>query len=248
MEARLAFAIEAANKEAVANLYLFDVIGDPFDGITSGQFVKDLSAIRAPQINLIIDSPGGAVDDAVAMYSALKAHPAKVHGYVIGGAHSSASFVFQAADVRYVSEVASMTIHEGHAPTFGTAADHAAAAEMLDAASNMIAGIYAERAGGTAEEWRSRMKANGGTLGTTYIGKDIVTNGLADAVGLPAFNFTPLQMVAQRVAPPSDETPPVEIDLSLIPPLATGYKPPLPIDFTRLLKENMNGHRRTHPA
>ena len=238
MDSRLAFAIEAA-KSDTANLYLFDVIGDPFEGKTAGQFVKELSAIKASEINLVIDSPGGSVDDAVAMYSALKAHPAKVNGYVIGGAHSSASFVFQAADTRRVAEQASMTIHEGHAIAHGTAADMKATAELLENASQMIAGIYASRAGGTVEEWRARMQANGGSLGTTYIGEEIVANGLADAIGLPTFNYTPLQMVAQRAGQP--ERPEVEIDLSLIPPLATGYKPPLPADFTRLIQENLKG-------
>lgn len=233
MDSRLGFAIEAAAKGA-ANLYLFDVIGDPYEGKTAGQFVKELSGIRASEINLVIDSPGGSVDDAVAMYSALKAHPARVNGYVIGGAHSSASFVFQAADTRRVAQQASMTIHEGHALAHGTAADMKATAELLENASQMIAGIYAERAGGTVEEWRARMQANGGSLGTTFIGEEIVSNGLADAIGLPSFNFTPLQLVAQRVAEST------ELDVSLIPPMATGYKPPLPVDFTRLIKENLN--------
>jgi ATP-dependent protease ClpP protease subunit len=239
MDSRLAFVVEDAAKPSdAANLYLFDLIGDPFAGMTSGQFIKELSKVRSSVINLVIDSPGGNVDDAVAMYSALKAHPAKVHGYVIGGAHSAASFVFQAADVRNVSKHASMTIHEGHGGIEGTAAQHRAAAEMLEAASQMIASIYAERAGGTVDEWRERMQANGGELGTTYIGEDIVANGLADAIGMPSFNFTPLKMVAQRVGQSSEA---VEIDLALIPPLATGYKPPLPVDFTHLLKGNLKG-------
>lgn len=209
---RLGFAIEAAAPNA-ANLYLFDIIGDPYDGVTSGQFIKELSQVRASTINLVIDSPGGAVDDAIAMYSALKAHPANINGYVVGGAHSAASLVLQAATTRTIAPQASIMIHEAHAPVFGSAASMRAAADMLEATSAMIAGVYAERAGGTVDEWRARMLANGGDMGSTFIGKEAVTVGLVDGVGLPSFNFTPLQMVAQRVATP--ETPPVPaIDLA----------------------------------
>lgn len=200
--ARLGFVIEDAKQSDSTTLYIFDVIGDPYEGKTSGQFSKELSAVRTPVINLIVDSPGGTVDDMLAMYHSLKAHPAYVNSYVIGGAHSSASVLVQAADKRHIAPHASMTIHEAHALPLGTtAADLRAAADYLESASNTIATIYSERSGKPAEEWRAMMLANGGTIGTTFIGKDAVSNGLADAVALPATNYTPLELVAQRLIP-----------------------------------------------
>jgi ATP-dependent protease ClpP protease subunit len=238
-QARLAWAIEAAS-QSEAVLYLFDAIGDPYEGVTSGQFVRELAKIKAADVYLLIDSPGGAVDDALAMYNALKAHPARIHGYVLGGAHSSASVVLQAADVRNIAPQASIVIHEAHAPAFGTAADYRAAADMLERTSQMIASVYAERGGGTPEEWRARMTANGGSIGSIFIGAEAVVAGLADAVGVPTRNFTPLQIVAQRATEEAPATPaPIVIDPALIPPLATGYKPPLPADFTRLVAKNL---------
>jgi ATP-dependent protease ClpP protease subunit len=237
--ASLAWAIEAAAKPTEQNLYLFDIIGDPYDGVTSGQFVKQLASVKANTINLIIDSPGGSVDDALAMFNALKAHPATINGFVIGGAHSAASFVFQAADKRNVAPQAALTIHEAHAPVMGNAKDMRAAADLMDAASQAIAQIYQERGGGTVEAWRELMQANGGTLGSTFVGQEAVAVGLADAVSLPTFNYTPLKLVAQRVATP--EASPIELDLSLIPSLASGYQKPIPNDFTRLLEANLKG-------
>jgi ATP-dependent protease ClpP protease subunit len=57
----------------------------------------------------------------------------------------------------------------------GNAEDMHQMAEVLDKVSDNIAGIYAEKAGGTTEEWRGRMKAE-----TWLSDSESVALGLAD--------------------------------------------------------------------
>lgn len=196
--ARLAWHIEnATSKEA--DVWVYDVIGaDGFweEGVNSIDFCKEIRGVTAERINMHVNSPGGYVNDAIAMYNALLAHPAEVIAYIEGSADSAASFLVQAADKRVIAKTASMTIHEGHAFAMGPASTFRALADELDATSENIAGIYADRAGGTTQEWRDRMLANGGGIGSTYRGQGAVDIGLCDEVGLASKNSVPQRIAA----------------------------------------------------
>lgn len=76
--------------------------------------------------------------------------------------------------------------------------------------------------------------------GTTYRAQEAVDIGLCDRVGIATRNaITDGRIAALLSDDQKNEITPVEIDLSLIQPLATGYKPPLPTDFTRLVAANL---------
>ncbi len=202
--ARLSWRIENAKAKGEADLYVYDVIGDPWgDGTNASDFVREMNALDVDRINLHINSPGGFVNEALAMYNALIGHRAEVYGYVDGSADSAASFLLQAADHRVIAKNASMTIHEGHAFAMGPASTMRSVADELDATSDNIASIYADRAGGTVDEWRARMLANGGTNGTTYRGQAAVDVGLADEVGIHVRNKDLRRIAAQATPEPT---------------------------------------------
>jgi ATP-dependent protease ClpP protease subunit len=184
---RLAWSISNVSSDEV-DLHVYDVIGDPYEGTDAAQFVRDLSEITASTINLHINSPGGYVNDALAMYNALLNHPAFVNAYNDGHADSAASFLMQAADKRYIARNASMLIHPAQAIALGDEADMRASADRLAEESRNIASIYAERSGGTAEDWLARMTAeNGSKRGTSYRGQEAVDVGLVDEItAIPA--------------------------------------------------------------
>lgn len=208
--ARLSWRIENAKAKGEADLYVYDVIGDPWgEGTNASDFVRELNALDVDVINLHVNSPGGFVNDALAMYNALIGHRAEVRAYVDGSADSAASFLVQAANKRVIAKNASMTIHEGHAFAMGPASTMRAVAAVLDATSENIASIYADRAGGTVAEWRNRMLANGGTMGTTYRGQAAVDIGLADEVGIHARN-----QMGRIAAQTSPEQPAPVIDFA----------------------------------
>jgi len=217
-----------------AEIDVFDVIGDPWDGITAKDFVQELRALDVDTITLTVNSPGGIVDDALAMYDALQRHPAAVTAHVISAA-SAASFLIQAADTRRITKNGKVFIHDAHALGIGNAADLRMLADLLDEESQNIASIYQERAGGTVDEWRDRMRANDG-IGSSYRGQEAVDIGLVDEIAeSPARNVQPGRVAAQELP----AAPEVDIPIELIPPLASGYKPPLPTDFTRLVAANL---------
>ena len=62
-------------------------------------------------INVYINSYGGEVAEALAIYSALKRHSASVHTFCDGFACSAATIIFCAGDVRTMGSIAVMMIH-----------------------------------------------------------------------------------------------------------------------------------------
>ena len=167
-----------------AEVYLYDEIG--FFGVLARDFQRELAAIDAPHIVLHINSPGGDVTEALGIYRALLDHPAQVTTRVDGLAASAASFVAMAGDRVAVAKRSMMMVHDGMALTLGNAADMRHTADRLDKLSDMIAGIYADRAGKDAAHWRELMVAE-----TWFSDEEAVAAGLADAVdGEPAVRNT----------------------------------------------------------
>lgn len=163
------------NADDEPKLYVFGHIGGW--RMDSAQFVKTVHAIRAPRIAVHVNSVGGFVWDAIAMYESLKSHPARVTARVDGLAASAASFLVQAADEIVMATGSQMAIHDAQGGGYGSPAEVQEAVDLLNAVSDDIASIYAERAGGTRSAWRKAMSAT-----TRYSAQQAVDAGLADRV------------------------------------------------------------------
>lgn len=158
-----------------AEVFLYDFI-DPW-GVNANDFVQGLRAVTAPAIDLHINSGGGVVFDAIAIHAALKNHPATVDVFIDGLAASAASFVAMAGDTVTIEKPAKMMIHDAAGLVIGNAADMREFADLLDELSDTIAGMYADRAGGSVDQWRAAMRAE-----TWYSAAQAVAAGLADRV------------------------------------------------------------------
>ena len=79
--------------------------------VSSRQIIKEINALDVDTINVYINSYGGEVAEALAIYSALKRHSASVHTYCDGFACSAATIIFCAGDVRTMGSIALMMIH-----------------------------------------------------------------------------------------------------------------------------------------
>lgn len=158
-----------------AKLYVYDVIGG-WDN-DAGEFVKTVHDLDVATIDLHVNSPGGLVYDAVAMYEALDQSPAAVHVHVDGMAASAASFLAMVGDQVDIAKAGRMMIHDAQVLAWGSPADLREAADLGDAVSNDIAGYYAARAGGKPADWRAAMTAT-----TWYSASEAVDAGLADRV------------------------------------------------------------------
>ena len=161
------------------DIYLYDAIGEW--GVSAQDFVNALRGVVTGTITMYVNCEGGEVFDGLAIYEALRRHPANVTAFVDGIAASAASFVVMAADRIVMAERARMMIHDAHGIVMGNARDMRSMADLLDALSDTIADIYAERSGKTREDWRAAMQASeGGPDGTWYDAKAAVKAKLAD--------------------------------------------------------------------
>lgn len=177
-EARSWYEISNATADDVATIRLYDEIS--WFGIDAESFARELDAISAPKIEVQINSPGGNVFDGIAIYNALRAHPAHVTTRVDSMAGSIASVIAQAGDHRVMLTGSQMMIHEAWGAAIGNAADMREMADILDHQSNILAGIYAERSGGDVAAFRQTM------IDEAWLTADAAVElGLADEVVKP---------------------------------------------------------------
>ncbi|GAB3622574.1 Clp protease ClpP [Mariniluteicoccus endophyticus] len=178
IEPRQWFRIEnkADDESTAADVYIYDEIGGWW-GVPAQDFVRELAAIDTDQINLYVNSPGGSVWDGIAMLNAIRRHPANVVAVVDGLAASAASFLLMGADEIVMGRNSQLMVHDASAICWGTAADMQDIADFLTKVSDNIADVYAQRAGGTAADWREVMLAE-----TWFTADEAVAAGLADRV------------------------------------------------------------------
>ena len=106
------YQITQADRTADINIYGDITSWEWLDSDVSAHSIKtDIDSLDVDEINVYINSYGGEVAEAVAIYSALQRHRAKVHTFVDGFACSAASIIFCAGDVRTVSSIGLLMIH-----------------------------------------------------------------------------------------------------------------------------------------
>ncbi|NGO68527.1 head maturation protease, ClpP-related [Streptomyces boncukensis] len=165
---------EIRNADDEAEVLVYDEIGGWFGG-GAEEFVQELRGITAPRMTVRVNSPGGSVFDGVTMANALRAHPSNVTVYVDGIAASIASVIAMAGDRLVMMPQSQLMIHDASGLSIGSASDMREMADLLDRQSDNIAEAYADKAGGTMDEWRVRMRAE-----TWYSAREAVDAGLAD--------------------------------------------------------------------
>lgn len=79
--------------------------------VSARGIVQEINGLDVDTINVYINSYGGEVAEALAIYSALKRHSASVHTFCDGFACSAATIIFCAGDVRTMGSIAVMMIH-----------------------------------------------------------------------------------------------------------------------------------------
>jgi ATP-dependent protease ClpP protease subunit len=174
------YAMARAEASDAAVIRIFGDIGDSWwgDSVSAAQFAEDLDEIgKVAQLEVRLNSPGGDMFDGVAIYNTLRNHPARVTAYVDGLAASAASVIAMGADELVMGTGTQLMIHDAWALSVGNADEMRAQAAVMDQLSDSMADIYADRAGGTADEWRNAMRDE------SWFGADeAVEAGLADRV------------------------------------------------------------------
>ncbi|MDM2398160.1 ATP-dependent Clp protease proteolytic subunit [Mycobacteroides abscessus] len=166
----------AKTDDGPAELLIYDEI-DSWYGISADQFARDLKAIDNDAITVRINSPGGSVFDGIAILNALRDHPATVTVVVDSLAASIASVIAMAGDEIVMNRNSQMMLHNAWAVCVGDTRDMEKSAARLAQHNTNIAQIYADRAGGTAEDWLAVMAEE-----TWLLADEAVVAGLADRV------------------------------------------------------------------
>jgi ATP-dependent Clp protease protease subunit len=109
---------------------------------------------RGNEISLYINSPGGSVDDTMAIYDTIRFVASPVATYCIGRAQSGAAIILAAGTKgkRFALPHAKVMLHQPWGGVSGQAADIKIQAEEILKAKTMINEILAEHSGQTIEK------------------------------------------------------------------------------------------------
>lgn len=149
------------------------------DRVTPAQFNKELAALGedVPEIIVRINSPGGDVFAANAIYTRLKDHMAKITVKIDGWAASAATIIAMAGDTIKIARNGVFMIHDPAMTVWDTfkAEDFEKMAEELKVIKQSIINTYALKTGRDEKEISEYMAEE-----KWWTGDDAVRNGFCD--------------------------------------------------------------------
>lgn len=168
-------------KDGEATLWIYDAIGDMFgpDAVTAKGVRDRLHALRGiDRLTVRINSPGGMVDDAVAIHTLLSEYDAAKTVKVDGVAASAASVIAMIGQRIEMASGAMLMIHNPWTVAIGDGNALRKAADVADKYRDSLVAIYGKRTGKSSEEITAAMAAE-----TWYTADEAVAAGMADGVG-----------------------------------------------------------------
>ena len=149
------------------------------DRVTPGQFNKELAALGEDVSEIIvrINSPGGDVFAANAIYTRLKDHPAKITVKIDGWAASAATIIAMAGDIIKIARNGVFMIHDPAMTVWDTfkEEDFTKLAQELKVIKQSIINTYAMKTGKTEQEISDFMSEE-----SWWTGDAAVENGFCD--------------------------------------------------------------------
>ena len=150
------------------------------DCITYRNFINELNALGDKKvINVVIQSGGGDVFAANAIYNALILNKAKITGTIIGICASAATIILMACESRKIAKNAILMAHNPSISLWGSyqAEDLLKLAEVTNQVKKSIVSAYMERLDKTEEEINQLMDEE-----SWYVGQEAVDAGFCDCV------------------------------------------------------------------
>lgn len=152
------YALE--KKDSKAELYVFGTITSyPWREKDKDAYgiVKELSELDVDEIEIHINSNGGAVSEGLAIYNVLKNSRAKIITYCDGFACSAASVIFMAGDERIMNSASLLMIHNAWTYGEGNAAELRKQADDLEIITQASVNAYMNRVNITEDEVKKMM-------------------------------------------------------------------------------------------
>ena len=144
-------------------------------GLTAGKLIKSLQSSQSDSITLRINSDGGEIFDAIAIYNYLK--DKDVHVVIDGICASAASIVAMSGKKITMKQGSMMMIHNPLTIAVGESEDLRAQADILDKITESIVSIYKSRTNMEHDDITALMNAE--TWMNEY---EALANGFADEV------------------------------------------------------------------
>jgi len=134
---------------------------------------------RGADINFYINSPGGAVDDTLALYDTMRFMSAPISTYCLGRAYSGAALLLTAGQKgkRFMLPHAKVMIHQPYGGVTGQAEDIRIQAEQIIKSKRELTRIIAENTGRSVEQVHADSERD-----KYFSAEEAVAYGLADEV------------------------------------------------------------------
>ncbi len=229
-----------------AELLIYDDIG--FWGKTAKDLIAELEALGPDitRIDLRINSPGGEVFEALAIYNALQRFPAPIITHIDGLCASAATLVALGADEVHMADNAMFMIHEPWTVVVGDSDELQKQADVLDALAKNILNIYARKSGADLDTIRAWMQAE------TWLNADQALDaGFVDTIEAPLkiaamirphdvsrFKNCPAEMRKMEKTTPKTPVPETKTPETPTPTPET----PAPLDAVTLSKMCLDAH------
>jgi ATP-dependent protease ClpP protease subunit len=153
------FNVQSSENEVTIHIYGIIGIDETYWGEegTNNVAFAIVSLIRELEkqyktINIRINSPGGIIDDGLAIYNAIKHSIADTHTYNDGVVGSMAGIIFVAGKTTHAPKTSVHHAHSASTITMGNIKAHEETINMLKTYEETLAMAYAERTGKTIDE------------------------------------------------------------------------------------------------
>jgi ATP-dependent Clp protease protease subunit len=151
----------AKESEAEATIYVYDVIGGFWGGVSAEDYARQLTAL-APEVNklnLRLNTPGGDVFEARAMMVATRQFKGDVVVHIDGLAASAGTSLMMAGSEIKMARGARIMIHKAWTFMMGNEEDLTAEAAVLKGIDDEIVQDYKGRTGKSESELQNWMRA-----------------------------------------------------------------------------------------
>lgn len=125
-----------------AELMIYGDIGDWWEELDAKSIADKIKAADGDALNVRINSGGGSVFTAQAVYSILRASGKKISVYIDGLAASAATIIACAGDAVYMPENTLYMVHNPLVMSYGNAEEMRETADLLDKVRDTIVAAY----------------------------------------------------------------------------------------------------------
>jgi len=148
------------NSEDKTKVELIGDIGDTFwgEGWTLDRFRNEIETMDVGEVEIEIQSMGGDVLEAFAIFDAIRSLPQKVTTRMVGSTASAGTVIAMAGDNREITPNSRFLIHPSSTLTMGDSEEHKKSEEQLRSIDEQLVNIYRKVTGKKDHELKAQMK------------------------------------------------------------------------------------------